>query len=495
MLLAGIVFSFTLTSAVPVWYDETFIVEYGRLTLAHGQTTMALHERSDSGRPLYAPPILGVVLEELAYRITAPSNLGPRALALVGAMAAASFLVYYLLLGGVAPQLSVVLGLAFLLDPLDAVSWRGARIDCWAFAFLFASLCAIRYAGRRVRGDRSALFAVFLGGAAAAAAVICWTSIALLAPLILIELWALAREKHWYGAPACLFAAGGAFAAMLVIAPFHQEFAYALADTRLLNAQQFEAFRSLTVGAQAQALFWSLALTPIAVVAGLPALFRKRNILLLGAFLVAGAFVSQTLIYRLRVLYLLPYLYVGVASLLWSKPGRTDESRWRRWGVGASALMLLLGVGFTLAGTTLSGLSDRGGKRPLVLIDTARKAVGSGPIRVFSPESDLYFAGRALGWQQFQCFDGCAGAQVRGSAFRRMMAGFDYAIFRGEADQATLGILESLDFRYWTVMLPGGGHRSRLFGWEYGPPSYGPYVVYKRTKAPLPLVTAHSGRP
>jgi len=33
-LLAVVFFSFTLTTAVPVWLDESFIVEYGRVTLA-----------------------------------------------------------------------------------------------------------------------------------------------------------------------------------------------------------------------------------------------------------------------------------------------------------------------------------------------------------------------------------------------------------------------------------------------------------------------------
>jgi hypothetical protein len=207
----------------------------------------------------------------------------------------------------------------------------------------------------------------------------------------------------------------------------------------------------------------------------------RRNLPLLVGFLVAVALTLTTLVYRLRVLYLLPYLYLAVASLLWRKQDRQGDQLWRRGGVVASVLMALLGVGFTLVGTTLSGLSDRSGKNPVALIDAARVAVGAGPVRVFSPESDLYYAGRALGWQQFQCFDACWGPEVRGTAFRRLLAGFDFAIFRGEPDALTFSILASLGYRPSTVILPRGGRRSSLFGWSYGPPSYGPYVVYKRT--------------
>src|SRR5271170_2652703 len=137
---AIVFFSFTLTSAVPVWIDDTFIVEYGRVTLAGGQPGFGYYQRSDSGRPTYAYALLGVVLPEVAFRITAPSNAGPRALALLGQLAAFGFFLYYLRLRGVDPRFSFLLGLALFLDPLCDIGWRGGRMDGGAFAFLFACL-------------------------------------------------------------------------------------------------------------------------------------------------------------------------------------------------------------------------------------------------------------------------------------------------------------------------------------------------------------------
>src|SRR5579863_703872 len=98
-------------------------------------------------------------------------------MALMGQLAAFGFLIYYLLLYGLNFRFSVLLGLALLIDPLCDIGWRGGRVDGWAFAFLFASLCAIRVA--RERSSK----ALFLGGAAACAGFLCWNSFAMFSPL------------------------------------------------------------------------------------------------------------------------------------------------------------------------------------------------------------------------------------------------------------------------------------------------------------------------
>ena len=478
--IAVIIFSFTLTAAVPVWLDEALIVEYGRVTLAGEAPVYGFLQRSDSNRPMYSYALIGAVLQEIAYRATAPSNAGPRAVALLGQLLAFGWFVYYLRLRGVQTNFSVLLGLAFLTDPLCDISWRGARIDGWAFAFLFASLCAIRTARDRPRGDRSASGVVFLSGAAAAAGLLCWPSFAMLLPLVALEFGALLWKQRRFVLPASLFAAGAVLIAVAIIMPFRREFTYGIADARLVTLLRSQASQGAGFGRQLQALLLSLAQTPAVAVVGLCALARKRNRPLMGGFVVALAFTLGTMVYRLRVLYLVPYLYLAVASLFWPGDQSADCLRWRRAGVWALALLLSTGTAFTVAGTTLSGLTDRSGKNPLALIEPARSAVGSGPVRVFMEEPDLYFAGRALGWRQFHCFDGCASPELSTPAYQRLLANTDVIIWRGEPDAVTRGVLEESGFRFATVMLPEGGRRSALFDLSYGPPAYGPYFIYRR---------------
>ena len=77
----------TLTTSVPVWNDDTMIVEYGRVALSTdpGPST---NERLGEARPAYSIALLGTTLQEIAYRVTAPSNLGPHLSALLGQLIA-----------------------------------------------------------------------------------------------------------------------------------------------------------------------------------------------------------------------------------------------------------------------------------------------------------------------------------------------------------------------------------------------------------------------
>ena len=110
-LIAFTFFGFTLTSAVPVWIDER------------------LH-----------PRMLGSAIQELAYRATEPSNLGPRVSALLGQLASSGHLLYYVRLRGVNERFSLLLGLAFLLGSLCDIGWGGGCADSWAFVSLRVAL-------------------------------------------------------------------------------------------------------------------------------------------------------------------------------------------------------------------------------------------------------------------------------------------------------------------------------------------------------------------
>jgi len=465
-LLTLVFFSFTLTTAVPVWLDESYIVEYGRVTLAGQPPVFGFHQRSDSQRPVYTYSVLGAILQEIAFRITAPSNVGPRVIALLGQLAAFGWFLYYLRLRGVRTNVSFLLAMALLIDPLCDIGWRGGRVDGWVFAFLFASLCGIR------KGGSGAL----LGGVAAAAGLLTWPSFAMFAPVILLELWeGFKQKRNWSVMPVCGFAAGGALAAVAIILPFRQEFLYGLADANFLTAMQSRMNRGDGLQNQFQFLLLSFAQTPVVVLAGFWALALKRNRWLLAGFIVALVFVFATKVYRLRILYLLPYFYLAVASLF-----TEGQLHWRRAQAWAIGLMLFAGTAFTVAGTTLSGLSNRSQKDPLALIEPARSAIGDGRLRVYMQEPDFYFVGRTLGWQQFYCFDGCWGPGISTPTFQSLLATMDFAIFRGEPDAVARGVIDKLGFRFVSVMLPDGGHQNTLFGWSYGPRSYGPYFIYRR---------------
>jgi hypothetical protein len=478
-VLATFFFGFTLTTAVPVWTDESIIVELGRVALSHETSALSFHERSDSGRPVHGLSPLSAVVAELAFRVGAPSNLGVRVLALWGQLAAAAFFIYYLRLRGVAISVAILLGLAFFLDPLCDMSWRAGRVDGWTFALLFASLCAIR-GTRRSRDPHAVFWGAMLAGVAAATGFLWWPSFVMLVPLLILEVPEFVKEQPRALRAACLFAGGAVVTLAAFVLFFRQEIGMGLADGRFMTVLQSQQSWSGGLGRQWIALISITALTPVAASVGIAALFRRRNHLLLVGFLIAFVITLATMISRSRVLYLVPYFYLAVSSIFWHPSAQPDQSRWRRVGVWAITFMLMLGVAFTAIGTTMSGLSNRAGKDPMILLEPARSAIGMGAIRVFLYEPDLYYVARTLGWQQFHCFDACWGPEPASPMLRGMLSGLDVAVFRGEPDKPMRALIEETGFHFQTVILPGGGHRSSLFGWSYGPPTYGPYFIYRR---------------
>jgi hypothetical protein len=65
--------------------------------------------------------------------------------------------------------------------------------------------------------------------------------------------------------------------------------------------------------------------------------------------------------------------------------------------------------------------------------------------------------------------------------FQDLLSGMDVAIFREQPDALSRSVLEKFAFRFSTVLLPDGGRQNSLFGFRYGPRSYGPYFIYRRT--------------
>ena len=237
------------------------------------------------------------------------------------------------------------------------------------------------------------------------------------------------KQQRRFVLPVELFAAGGAIGAAAMITPFHKQFVYGLTDAALLTAIQSQMNRGLEIGAQLRALGISFAQTPIVVIAGLCALVRKRNLPLLAGFLVALLFAFSTNLYRLRVLYLLPYLYVR--------------------------LMLFAGAGFIVARHHIVGTFQ--------------------PIRQGSAGFDRTSA-RSDRWRPGARFHGGTRSVLRrkdrespSHCFSSCSQTVTLPSSREEPDALTQGILEKLGYRFETVIFPDGGHQSSLFGWNYAP--------------------------
>src|SRR4029453_13430310 len=131
----GLITLLTLGIFPPLWNYEAQIIEHGRLLPFHSDHTWSMNWWSAANRPILLWSYLGPALQETAFRVTRPLSTGPRLASLVGAMAAATVLLGWLLAMKTDRRVTFMLGLIFLVDPMFVQNYRGARIDCWALAF------------------------------------------------------------------------------------------------------------------------------------------------------------------------------------------------------------------------------------------------------------------------------------------------------------------------------------------------------------------------
>ena len=133
----------------PLTYqDEVQIVDYGRVIL-NPSTDWALTWYVQGDHPVIPFSYLGKLIQEAAFNLTATSGLGPRYLAMFGGVLAATCALGWLIVRNTPPIFALVLGFAFLIDPIFSDIYRGGRIDGWAIAASLGACWLLRLAASR----------------------------------------------------------------------------------------------------------------------------------------------------------------------------------------------------------------------------------------------------------------------------------------------------------------------------------------------------------
>ncbi|MGV3502908.1 MAG: hypothetical protein ACO1O1_04325 [Adhaeribacter sp.] len=396
--------------------DEAQITDYGRLALdPHSDWSVTWW--TAEGKPLVLWSYLGPVMAEVSYQLGGASGLGPRLASLIGGFWAATMALGWLLARRVPPYAAFGLSLALLLDPLFVLSQRMARVDSWVIALCLACCWLLRATpvSKDHAYDKWRLMAA--GGLAATAAFV-WPSAVFLYPLVLLELFYAARadkegagRKRFSASRVFYFGAGGLLGGALLLLPIWQILPGILEDMTKLVAQNVDPSKSDQD--RLLALFnyqnW-LALMrtfrrafspvfPLLALAG-ALLYREKGLIL--AFILTLSVLFASLLYFLRVLYLLPYLLAlgsGVFIYAAASSGSLQTKRWSRVTLG---LLLTWSVSISLLIRTALGLEGKTERDRDHIYQAAMSRIGAGQHHVFLAYTyEFYFAGRALGWKLY----------------------------------------------------------------------------------------------
>ncbi|WP_456425064.1 hypothetical protein [Rhodocaloribacter sp.] len=485
---AMLVHLLTLDISPIFWQDEVQQVDFGRLTLepaSESSTKWSLR----TGRPVRVWSYGGPLVHELFYRAAGKTPRAVRLAALLGAMLAATAMLGWLLARGTSPWPAGVVSMAFFLDPLFVKSYKGGRVDGWAFAAALGACWMLRRAGAAPERARTR---AALAGALAAAAAMTWQSAVFLYPLILLELIHLLRRspgtergrRRTLALSASFFAGGLAVAAALAL-PLLPQWSTLVEDTRVFlsssaatGAPAVARLRKLLrFGSMAGALNLS---TVVLVTAFLAALIRREAGLLL-ATLAGYALIASTLIYSARVLYLIPYLFALTAGLFLAPPHRTVPEM-PRWASAVLLIVLLVWTaGLSLVARPTVALKEHRQRDPQGLFQLAAEKIGEGPHEVYLGRTfEFYYAGRPLGWKIYApnwepAPQGSTAQQHLLALLRRV----DFAVYRKRdlPEDANEGFLE-LGLQYVGTFCPNApGFACKA---NAPPSAYGPYVLFAR---------------
>lgn len=432
----------TLRISPPIWQDEVEIVELGRNVFPdsdHSWSTLW----TSKGSPLRIVNYVGPCLQELACRLAGGSEIGPRLSTLLGTLLAGTCLLGWLLSRGCRPFVALVSASLLLLDPVFAQSWFGARVDCWAFAFIFMT-CWLVWRGSTQHARPSRLKpSLAAAGVCLSLAGFCWASAILLVPLVAHEVLVafrpfFKRERIAEIVPDLVTLAGGtAVTSLLLLLPIWRSVGNSIGSTGAAVSSAAQHTSLLSTGMMT--ITKSLSLSPWVFAFGLLAMFLAVNRALLVAFLGAALAVCVTNPYTGRVFYLLPYLILSLANLFdRGLQGQQKRAVYARIVLVAMWLFVCWSAAITLGARTLNAWRQRQVRSPDRIMEVAVATVGPRAATVYTPCHEFYYAGRQLGWRVFRIFDyGGPGAYYGISP--AFLARMEFVILRaGEENDAQL---------------------------------------------------------
>lgn len=376
----------SMRTSPPVWIDEVMIVDYGRVMLDSEPRDIAVTYNVEADRPVKPAPWLGCVIQELAWRAT-NSPLGPRWVATLGSLAGVVLLAVWLC-GHASSSTEVWAALTlcgtWFLETTFLDSYRGARVDGLAVAFVMASLVLVQ--------GRAGAWRLLLAGVLISASFFVWIRVVITWPVVLLAFVDKERKT-----PALLtLVSGMAIGALLLVGPSLAGFADAalfahqpLGDMGLTQRAVL-AFRSLaSLLPPYLNLRW---LTPL--ILGVWLLSSKSARLRLplawwlgiGGVTLAGLIVTATHLHHFNRLFALP-LMVALVWFFWQTLG----PRLRQAGLTVFVLTLVLGYSVTALQRTLKAEAT-----PSASVEELSKHLKPGD-RVFDPHFCHYYDLRRLG--------------------------------------------------------------------------------------------------
>lgn len=407
LILAAIITGIHLTTVFeypPAWFDEIEILEMGRFSIFEKDPdwTLNLFPLADGSfttpRP-YFHYVCGALLEGL-YRVTGGFLFG-RILMLISLPCCALALFFWLKTKEISLPAIFATSLLFLVDPNATICAHWYRPDLWCTTMIFCALSLIE----RSRTAKRPPLRLVLAGILTATSVFVWITSVLFLPLVLLEAVQSQENTRNRIRTFVYIAFGGLFATAVFLAPLLHDITGII--EQYLSKSEISTITKRS-GSPLSALagrtsdfikiacrspfIWGMSASVI--------LFTGKFRLHAALFVLLAGFILATRVYHLRMIYLMPYLFLftadGIDRFLTSESWLMKTAG-RLFVSGTAAFGILISV----IALNTAGLPEKN-TLPL-LIKKLRVAIPEKRPNVYllDFEHEFYYAGRNLGWRMY----------------------------------------------------------------------------------------------
>ena len=406
---AAAVFACHLTTFLDypsAWLDEIWILEIGRSSIfdIHPENSIVLFPATGDALNPMGPNLTYIFcfIQEALFRLTNSFICG-RVFALSSLPIAAILLFLWLRTKDISTGIALITSLLFLMDPNATICAHWYRPDIWTTAFAFLAMVLLARSRNAPTGKR--ICACILAGGLSAFMPFFWISSAILLPLIAWE--ALLSERDATGSlrpkrtirDASCFIAAELIATAIILIPLcphldavlnhfsnHTEIGSAFAGFGTFASRLIDFIKI----AGRSPCVWTLAL------AGTLLSFRKYR-MHVALFALVGGIILSTRVYHLRMIQLLPFLFLFTAlALEWllALPHRKIKALI----VGGSLLSY-----FTLSVLALNYAAWPTENTYRNFTDKLKAATPEKLDRVYllDSEYETYYSGHELGWRMY----------------------------------------------------------------------------------------------
>lgn len=396
LILGLICHAITLPYSPAHWMDEVQITELGRQILSPG-SDWSMYILPTSVTELGGSGVwnVGRTLQELAYRLGGAS--APRWMELFCLMTVAILVRFYVAKKTSSAWLGTIFGLLAFSAPGLVQSAHGARVDAMAMMFLFAALSVMQL-GDCQQGAARRPILMILAGAFTALCVYTWATAIMMVPIVLWEFIETAHRskttpKEWLLLFGCAVV-GGLLITALDFLPCYESIAGTL--VKIGNSSKAVGYgRKIGFGT----IVFQLFEVPGLYFVGFCCLFVRRRLWLLAAAAVIFLHVTKGQIYVFRTLYILPYALIGFAVLC----GLVRRTWFKRSLVGVAVLMMFVAFARSVVVRNAVEFLARDYRDSQILMKVLEREIGR-DASVYNYAFQTYYAGRELGWKQYQMF-------------------------------------------------------------------------------------------